>query len=100
MVFPYPEFHGKSDESVEEFLEKMEVACISNHIQEPAQFLHLLQLCLKGDARIWSKAFEEQLGREDPPLAINWDNLRGALAEELERMKDPDKAWHEVQELK
>ena len=29
MVFPYPEFHGRNDESVEEFLEKMEVACIS-----------------------------------------------------------------------
>ena len=100
MVFPYPEFHGKNDESVEEFLEKMEVACISNHIQEPAQLLHLLQLCLKGDARIWSKAYEEQLGREDPPVAISWDNLREALAEEFERTKDPDKVWHEVQELK
>ena len=91
MVFPYPEFHGRNDESVEEFLEKMEVACISNHIQEPAQLLRLLQLCLKGDARIWSKAYKEQLERENPPLAINWDNLQGALAEEFERTEDPDK---------
>ena len=89
MAFPYPKFHGRSDESVEEFLEKMEVACISNHIQEPVQLLRLLQLCLKGDARIWSKAFEEQLGREDPPLAINWDNLQGALAKEFVRTKRP-----------
>ena len=66
MVFPYPEFHGRTDESVEEFLEKMEVACISNHIQEPA---------------------------------ISWDNLQEAVAEEFERKKDPDKVWHEVQEL-
>ena len=88
MVFPYPEFHGRSDENVEEFLEKMEVACISKHIQEPVQMLRLLQLCLKGDARIWSKAYEEQLEREDPPLAINWDNLRGALAQEFERTED------------
>ena len=91
MVFPYPEFYGRNDESVKEFLEKMEVACISNHIQEPAQLLRLLQLCLKGDARIWSKAYEEQLGREDPPLAISWDNLREALAEEFEKIEDPDK---------
>ena len=62
--------------------------------------LHLLQLCMKGDARIWAKAYEEQLGREDPPLAISWDNLREALAEEFEKTKDPNKVWHEVQELK
>ena len=85
MVFPYPKSHGKSDENVEEFLRKMEPACISNHIHEPTQMLHLLQLCLKGDARIWSKSYEEQLEREDPPLAINWDNLRGALAQDFER---------------
>ena len=96
MVFSYPKLHGRSDENVEEFLEKMEVACISNHILEPSQMLHLLQLCLKGDARIWSKAYEKQLEREDRPLAINWDNLQRALAEELERTEDPDKVWHEV----
>ena len=85
---------------MEAFFEKMDVACISNHIQEPVQMLHLLQLCLKGDARICSKAYEEQLEREHPPLAMNWDNLQGALAQEFERTKDPDKVWHEVQELK
>ena len=30
MVFTYPEFHGRNSEDVEEFLEQMEVACISN----------------------------------------------------------------------
>ena len=85
---------------MEEFLEKMEVACISNHIHEPAHMLCLLQLCLKGDARIWWKAYEEQLEREHPPLAIIWDSLQGALAEEFERIEDLDKVWHEVQELK
>ena len=77
-------------------MEKMEVACRSNHIQEPAQMLRLLQLCMKGDARICSKAYEEQLGREDLPVAISWDNLRAALAQEFERTKGPDKVWHEV----
>ena len=52
MVFSYPKFHGRSDENVEEILEKMEVACISNHILEPTQMLHLLQLCLEENARI------------------------------------------------
>ena len=33
----YPEFYGGSSEDVEDFLETMEVACISNHIDEPAQ---------------------------------------------------------------
>ena len=36
MAFAYPEFHGSKGEDVEDFLERMEVACISNHIQEPA----------------------------------------------------------------
>ena len=71
MVFPYPKFHSWSDENVEEFLEKKEVACISNHFHEPAHMLHLLQVFLKGDVRIWSKAYEEQLEREHPPLATN-----------------------------
>ena len=31
---------------------------------------------------------------------MNWDNLQGALVEEFGRTKDPDKVWHEVQELK
>ena len=36
MVFSYPEFFGKSSEDVSDFLEAMEVACISNHGDEPA----------------------------------------------------------------
>ena len=37
MAFPYPEFHGRGDEDVEDFLEKMEVASISNQIHDPVQ---------------------------------------------------------------
>ena len=36
MVFIYPEFHGRKDEDVEEFLEQMEIACISNQINDLA----------------------------------------------------------------
>ena len=61
MAFSYPEFHGRADEDVTEFLEKMEVACISNHVQAPAQMLRLLQICLKGDARNWCRGHEEEL---------------------------------------
>ena len=51
MVLPYPELHGRNGEDVENFLEQMEVACISNQIQDPAQMLCLLQICSKGDAQ-------------------------------------------------
>ena len=57
----YPEFYGGPSEDVEDFLERMEVACISNHIDEPAQVLRLLNICLKGDARIWYRTYEESL---------------------------------------
>ena len=75
MVFSYPKFYGRGDEKVEEFLEKMEVACISNHVQAPAQMLRLLQICLKGDARAWSRTYEEGLQGADPPVQLTWDNL-------------------------
>ena len=93
MAFSYPEFHGRGDENVEEFLEKMEVACISNHVQEPAQMLRLLQICLKGDARIWSKSHEEGLQRADPPVPLTWNNLREALPTRFTKVEDPDKVW-------
>ena len=50
-MMSYPEFSGVANEDVGDFLEKIEVACISNHVQAPAQMLRLLQICLKGDAR-------------------------------------------------
>ena len=71
MAFSYLEFHGRSNEDVEDFLEKMEVACISNQIHDPAQMLRLLQICLKNDARVWSKAFEEELRAADPPARLS-----------------------------
>ena len=76
MVFSYPQFHGRNGEDVGEFLEQMEVACISNQIQDPVQMLWLLQICLKGDAWAWSKSFEEALRRVDPPVQLSWDNVK------------------------
>ena len=49
-MFSYPEFNGTKGEDIFSFLEQMEVACISNHIVEPAQVLRLMQICIKGDA--------------------------------------------------
>ena len=83
MAFPYPEFHGRGDEDVEDFLEKMEVACISNQIHDRAQMLCLLQICLKGDARVWSKEFEEKLCVAVPPVILSWENLRDGLEGEF-----------------
>ncbi|WP_165303686.1 hypothetical protein, partial [Enterobacter cloacae complex sp. CH23B] len=99
MAFSYPEFHGRSDEDVEEFLVKMEVACISNQIHDPMHMLRLLQICLKSDARVWSKAFEEELRVADPPVRLSWDNLRHGLEVEFVKIEDPDKVWQEIQTL-
>ncbi|MCO5581366.1 hypothetical protein L7F22_035248 [Adiantum nelumboides] len=100
MAFSYPEFHGRKDEDIEDFLEKTEMACISNHVQAPAQMLRLLQICLKGDARAWSKSHEAELQMADPPIQVTWDILRQALTENFVRLEDPDKVWHEIQGLK
>ena len=100
MVFSYPEFHGKKGEDVEDFLEQMEVACISNQIQDLAQMLHLLKICLKGDTQVWSKAFEGALHRANPPVQLSWENLKDGLEAKFVKMEDPDKGWKEVQELR
>ena len=83
MAFPYPEFHGRGDEDIEDFLEKMEVACISNQIHDPAHMLRLLQICLKGDARVWSKEFEEKLGVAVSLVILSRESLRDAWRENL-----------------
>ena len=100
MAFSYPEFHGRSDEDVEDFLERMEIACISNHLQAPVQMLRILQLCLKGDARAWSKAYEEELQSLDPPIAVTLEGLKEALAGRFVKIEDPDKVWQEIQVLR
>ena len=100
MAFSYPEFHGRSDENIEEFLESMEVACISNHVHAPAQMLRLLQICLKGDARTWSKGHEEGLQKAEPPVELTLENLRQALTAQFVKTEDPDKVWQEIQELR
>ena len=93
MVFSYPEFYGRNGEDVEEFLEQMEVACISNQIQDPAQMLRLLQICLKGDAQAWSKSYDEALHRADPLVQLSLDNLKDGLEVEFVKMEDLDKVW-------
>ena len=99
MVFSYPEFFGKSSEDVSEFLEAMEVACISNHIEEPTHVLRLLQICLKGDARLWLKVYQEQLAATDPPGVLMVEVLKQALSEAFKKIEDPDRVWHSIQAL-
>ena len=77
----------------------MEVACISNHVQAPTQILHLLQICLKKEARAWAKAYEEGLQASNPPIALEWEILKDALVEEYINLEDPDKVWQEIQGL-
>ena len=98
MAFSYPEFHGRVEENIEDFLESMEVACISNHVEAPAQMLQLLQICLKGDARAWSRSYEQGLQGAKPPIQLTWNNLQQALAIQFAKVEDLDKVWHKVLE--
>ena len=96
----YPKFHGRKNEDVKDFLEKIEVACNNNHVEAPAQMLCLLQTCLKGDARTWSKTHEEGLQRAEPVVPLTWDNLRQALATQFAKVEDANKVGHEIQGLR
>ena len=98
MAFSYLAFHGKKHEDVESFLEQMEIACITNYMLDPTQILHFIQICLKGNAQAWFKAYEEDLQRVEPPLTLNLDNLKQALVEGFVKEEDPEKVWQDVQE--
>lgn len=52
-MWMYPEFHGHKDEDAGEFLERFELAFISNHVNNEEQVLKLLRICLRSDARDW-----------------------------------------------
>ena len=68
-------------------------------MQAPAQMPRLLQICLKGEARAWAKAYEEGLQAFNPPIALEWEILKDALVEEYVKLEDPDKVWQEIQGL-
>ena len=55
--------------------------------------LRILQLCLKGDARAWLKAYEEELQSLDPPIAVTLEGLKEALEGHFVKVEDPDKFW-------
>ena len=99
MAFNNPQFHGKKGEDVEQFLEQMEVACITNHVVDPVQSLHLLQICLKGEVRVWLKSYKAGLQRPQPPVALVLYNLKEALVEEFVKEEDPEKLWQEVKAM-
>ena len=42
MAYRYSEFYGNENEDVEDFLENMELACITNHVDNPDHILRLL----------------------------------------------------------
>ena len=57
MVYPYLEFYGGEDVDVENFLEQMELACITNHVVDEMHVVRLIQIFLKGDARVLAERF-------------------------------------------
>ena len=94
-MMPYPEFHGSSDEDVVSFLENLELTCISNHIQDVVQVLHVLKICLKGDARTWLKEYESGLGDD----VLNVEEVKTTLTNRFVKVEDPGKFWHDMQGL-
>lgn len=50
MVYPYPTFCGGKDEEVDDYLERIEVAMITNQMFEEDLVMRLLKVVLKGDA--------------------------------------------------
>lgn len=100
MAFSYPEFSGGLGEEVLVFLEQMVVACITNHIVEPASMLRLLQICIKGDARLWLPNFEAQQQAVEPPVLVTVDLVKDDFKLKYQRVEEPDKVWHAIQNLK
>ena len=96
MVFTYPEFHGKKHKDVVDFLEKLEIACITNHVVIEEQVLKLLKIFLKGDARTWLKAFEAKEGKHVPPRNVTLDRLKEALLEAFQPIEDASVLWEEL----
>lgn len=62
--------------------------------------LRLLEIYLKGDAKTWSKTYEEGLQEANPVVPLTWDGLKQALATKFAKVEDADKVWHEIQGLK
>ena len=99
MVFAYPIFHGCSDEDIEDFLERFEVAIISNHIGDEAQILRLLKICLKDDARAWWMNFEANEARVNPPRILSLARVKQALMVKFQVVEDPSAVWQELENL-
>ena len=100
MVFAYPIFHGCSDEDIEDFLERFEVAIISNHIGDEAQILRLVEaICLKDDARAWWMNFEANEARANPPRILSLARVKQALMMKFQVVEDPSMVWQELSEF-
>ncbi len=99
MAFNYPKFHGNTGEDVLGFLEQMEVACISNHIVDPAQVLRLMQICVKGDARKWLKVLEAEQAAAQPPIAVTVELVKEAMKNQFRNVEDAEKTWTAIKSL-
>ena len=96
MATQFLEFHGHKDEDAEEFMEKMEFACLLADKQDHAVMLRILFFSLKGEARIWLKDYQAQL---KPPRVMAYDEVKRAFIDHFRKVEDPDKLWHTIQGL-
>ncbi|WP_208972723.1 hypothetical protein, partial [Escherichia coli] len=65
-------------EDMEDFLERMEIACITNHVVDPSQQMRLLQICLKGNARKWSETVVAKEGNANPIWSGDYGQVKRA----------------------
>ena len=96
----YPEFYGYQDEDVGEFLERFELACISNHVGDEGQVLKLLRIFLKGDAKDWLKSFEVKEAKAVPPRFLTLDTLTEAFLERFQQVEDSSVLWQQLSDLR
>ena len=94
-MMPYQEFHGSRDEDVVSILENLQLTFISNHIQDDIHVLHVLKICLKGDARTWLKDYESGLGDD----VLTMKEIKTALTNRFVKVEDCEKFWHDMQGL-
>ena len=98
MVYPYPIFCGGKDEDVDDYLERFEVAMITNQVFEDELVMRLLKVVLKGDARRWFVRFEMQ--EEAEGRKVTFESVRRAMSARFQRRENAGEVYDLLKVLK
>ena len=71
----------------------------TNHIEDQAQLLRLLQIYLKGDAQAWFRDFEVQHAHQENASTLTFAIASARLIRQFQHVEDADKVWHSIQSL-